>query len=105
MVILVNARTIVSRARLSLSVRRCQSGVANWQDLVSQPSRTGAATATAKMANAATLADTNAPAESIERPLGPPAVQKLNGWELFEKMGRPKFVVAVSGGATHHLDV
>lgn len=33
---------------------------------------------------------------SIERPLGPPAVQKLNGWQLFEKMGRPKFVVAVS---------
>lgn len=33
---------------------------------------------------------------SVERPLGPPAIQKLNGWQLFEKMGRPKFVVAVS---------
>lgn len=33
---------------------------------------------------------------SIERPLGPPAIQKVNGWQLFEKMGRPKFVVAVS---------
>lgn len=33
--------------------------------------------------------------ENIERPLGPPDIAKLNGWQLFEKMGRPKFVVAV----------
>lgn len=40
-------------------------------------------------------ADQPALLETIERPLGPAAVKKLNGWQLFEKMGRPKFVVAV----------
>lgn len=33
--------------------------------------------------------------ESVDRPLGPPAIDKPNGWQLYERMGRPKFVVAV----------
>lgn len=33
---------------------------------------------------------------SIERPLGPPAVKKLESWDLFKSIGSPRFVVAVS---------
>ena len=33
--------------------------------------------------------------EEPERPLGPPAIQKLASWDLFRSLGSPKYVVAV----------